>query len=54
MLESTDLDRESSAMNSISLKAAGLKITGPRMRMLELLSTQSDKHHSAEDIYAQM
>jgi len=41
-------------MNSTSLKAAGLKITEPRIRILELLSTQSDRHHSAEDIYAQM
>ena len=41
-------------MNTTSLKAVGLKITEPRIRILELLSDQRSRHHSAEEIYDQM
>lgn len=36
------------------LKAAGLKITTPRMRILDLLTTSGDRHLSAEEIYQQL
>jgi len=34
-----------------NLKQAGLKITHPRKRILEILETQGDKHFTADDIY---
>lgn len=33
------------------LKKAGLKVTVPRLKILELLENASDRHLSAEDIY---
>lgn len=33
------------------LKQAGLKVTLPRLKILQLLEEQSDKHLSAEDVY---
>ena len=33
------------------LKKAGLKVTLPRVRILELLEQHADQHLSAEDIY---
>lgn len=33
------------------LKKAGLKVTGPRIKILEILETSSKHHLSAEDIY---
>jgi Fur family ferric uptake transcriptional regulator len=33
------------------LKRAGLKVTHPRKRILELLETQRNKHLTADDIY---
>lgn len=33
------------------LKRAGLKATGPRLRILEILENASQKHMSAEDVY---
>ena len=33
------------------LKKAGLKVTLPRMKILELLENSSDRHLKAEDIY---
>lgn len=36
------------------LKAAGLKITTPRMRILDLLSHSESQHISAEEIYQQL
>ena len=41
-------------MEKDHLKAAGLKITTPRMRILDLLTTSGDRHLSAEDIYQQL
>src|SRR3546814_12064629 len=40
------------AMESQELRRAGLKVTHPRMRILELLEQRSAHHHMpAEDIY---
>jgi len=38
-------------MESSDLKKAGLKITLPRMKILEFLEASRDRHHSAESIY---
>lgn len=39
------------AVESTDLKKAGLKVTLPRMKILEILEKDHDKHLSAEDIY---
>lgn len=36
------------------LRKAGLKVTLPRLKILEILETQEDRHLSAEDIYRQL
>lgn len=42
-------------MEQQDLRKAGLKVTHPRMRILELLEQKSARHHmSAEDIYRQL
>ena len=38
-------------MDTKELKKAGLKATLPRLRILEILETSSEKHMSAEDVY---
>ncbi|MEZ5584739.1 MAG: ferric iron uptake transcriptional regulator [Candidatus Competibacteraceae bacterium] len=38
-------------MSSKELKQAGLKVTLPRMKILEMLQEQERQHLSAEDIY---
>ncbi len=38
-------------MQSADIKKAGLKVTLPRMKILELLETSDDRHLRAEDIY---
>jgi len=38
-------------METSDLKNAGLKVTLPRMKILELLESSSDRHLKAEDIY---
>ena len=38
-------------MESTDLKKAGLKVTLPRMKILDLMETSSVRHQSAEDIY---
>lgn len=38
-------------METSDLKRAGLKVTLPRMKILELLETVKLRHQSAEDIY---
>lgn len=38
-------------METQDLKKAGLKVTLPRMKILELLETSEDHHLTAEDIY---
>ena len=37
-----------------NLRDAGLKVTMPRVKILELLEKHPDRHMSAEDIYRQM
>lgn len=41
-------------MESQDLRKAGLKVTHPRIRILELLETASSRHMSAEDIYRRL
>ncbi len=36
---------------SDKLKSAGLKVTLPRLRILEILGRHPNRHHTAEDIY---
>ncbi len=36
---------------STKLKKAGLKVTHPRLKILEVLETEGEQHASAEDIY---
>ncbi len=38
-------------MESADIKNAGLKVTLPRMKILELLESSEDRHLKAEDIY---
>lgn len=38
-------------MDNSDLKKVGLKITRPRLKILELLETSKSRHLSAEDIY---
>lgn len=38
-------------MESKDLRKAGLKVTLPRVKILEILQESSDRHLSAEDIY---
>lgn len=38
-------------MNNTDLKKAGLKITLPRLKILEILENAKDHHLSAEDVY---
>ena len=41
-------------MDKSQLKAAGLKITTPRLKILELLAKNRDQHFSAEEIYKKL
>lgn len=41
-------------METQELRKAGLKVTQPRMRILEILETSSGKHLTAEDIYREL
>ena len=41
-------------METQDLRKVGLKVTHPRIRILELLETAGVKHMSAEDIYKQL
>ena len=38
-------------MSSTELKKAGLKVTLPRVKILEILESSQDHHMSAEDVY---
>lgn len=38
-------------MDTYALKKAGLKATLPRLRILEILERNGDRHMSAEDVY---
>jgi Fur family ferric uptake transcriptional regulator len=42
---------ERAALDKSDLKNAGLKITLPRMKILQILEESRDRHLSAEDIY---
>lgn len=39
------------SLEDIELKKAGLKVTGPRVKILQILESCEDRHLSAEDIY---
>ncbi|MDO5609859.1 MAG: ferric iron uptake transcriptional regulator [Pseudomonadota bacterium] len=41
-------------MDKDDLRNAGLKVTHPRVRILELISNASPRHMTAEDIYKQL
>ena len=41
-------------MESQDLRSAGLKVTGPRLKMLELLENTHGRHLTAEAIYRQL
>lgn len=41
-------------MESQDLRKAGLKVTHPRMRILELLEHTKSRHMTAEDLYRQL
>jgi Fur family ferric uptake transcriptional regulator len=41
-------------MESQDLRKVGLKVTHPRMRILEILETSGARHMTAEDIYRQL
>jgi Fur family ferric uptake transcriptional regulator len=41
-------------METNDLRKAGLKVTHPRMRILEILEASGDRHLTAEDIYRQL
>ncbi len=41
-------------MESTELRKAGLKVTHPRMRILEILDSDSGRHFTAEDIYREL
>ncbi|CAG1012057.1 Ferric uptake regulation protein [Anaerolineales bacterium] len=41
-------------MESQDLRSAGLKVTGPRLKMLELLENTQGRHLTAEAIYRQL
>ena len=41
-------------MDNTDLKKAGLKVTLPRLRVLEILEKSPNRHMSAEDVYRAM
>ena len=41
-------------MESQDLRKAGLKVTHPRMRILEILENASPRHMTGEDVYRQL
>lgn len=41
-------------MESVDLRNAGLKVTLPRLKILEMLESSEARHMSAEDIYRQL
>ena len=38
-------------MEKLDLKNAGLKVTQPRLRILELLANSKKRHHTADEVY---
>lgn len=47
-------NRLTMAAESQELKEAGLKITLPRLKILQILESSTDHHLSAEDVYKQL
>lgn len=47
----TAADSRKAAVESQDLRKAGLKVTHPRMRILEILEDTKQKHMTAEDVY---
>jgi len=43
--------REQDPVDNVNLKKAGLKITLPRVKILQILENAKDHHLSAEDVY---
>ncbi|QFY90907.1 ferric iron uptake transcriptional regulator [Magnetovirga frankeli] len=41
-------------MRKDQIKKAGLKVTQPRMKILNLLENHADEHYSAEDVYRKL
>ena len=41
-------------MEDQQIRKAGLKVTLPRVKILEILESSSDRHLSAEDVYKQL
>jgi len=41
-------------LESSDLKKAGLKATGPRLKILQLLEESAERHLAAEDVYRQL
>lgn len=41
-------------METSDLRKAGLKVTHPRMRILEILDSRDGRHFTAEDIYREL
>ena len=37
--------------NIAQLKDSGLKVTGPRLKILDLFESHAEEHLSAEDVY---
>lgn len=42
------------SLESTDLRRVGLKVTLPRLKILEILEAQSDRHMSAEDVYREL
>lgn len=40
--------------NATHLKDIGLKVTGPRLKILDLFQSSSSRHMSAEEVYRQL
>jgi Fur family ferric uptake transcriptional regulator len=51
---SCSLSQPEGRMEDLELRKAGLKVTQPRVRILEILETSSGKHLTAEDIYREL
>lgn len=41
-------------MDTKDIRQAGLKVTLPRMKILEILDTADNNHHTAEDVYRKL
>ena len=46
-----DAEKEAVKLDNANLKKAGLKVTTPRLKILEIMEQAQDHHLSAEDIY---